>query len=98
MREYLKFYINGEWVDPVEPRTGQQRAGCPEELFLGLELAMSLPTRPCSATAADAVPIEAANIAVYSTGSGGHGLCSMFQFSSMVIRFLGKEKSGFQFA
>ena len=21
MREYLKFYINGEWVDPVEPKT-----------------------------------------------------------------------------
>ena len=21
MREMLKFYINGEWVDPVEPRT-----------------------------------------------------------------------------
>ena len=20
MREYLKFYIDGEWVDPVEPR------------------------------------------------------------------------------
>ena len=21
MREYLKFYINGEWVDPVAPKT-----------------------------------------------------------------------------
>ena len=21
MKEYLQFYINGEWVDPVEPRT-----------------------------------------------------------------------------
>ncbi|MEL6258778.1 MAG: aldehyde dehydrogenase family protein, partial [Pseudomonadota bacterium] len=21
MQEYLKFYINGEWVDPIEPRT-----------------------------------------------------------------------------
>ena len=21
MREYLKFYIDGEWVDPVEPKT-----------------------------------------------------------------------------
>ena len=21
MRDYLKFYINGEWVDPVTPRT-----------------------------------------------------------------------------
>ena len=21
MREYLKFYIDGEWVDPVEPNT-----------------------------------------------------------------------------
>ncbi|MFD3266504.1 aldehyde dehydrogenase family protein, partial [Phenylobacterium ferrooxidans] len=21
MREYLKFYINGEWVDPVEKKT-----------------------------------------------------------------------------
>lgn len=21
MREYLKFYVDGEWVDPVEPRT-----------------------------------------------------------------------------
>ncbi len=23
MREYLKFYIDGKWVDPVEPRTGE---------------------------------------------------------------------------
>ena len=21
MREYLKFYIDGQWVDPVEPKT-----------------------------------------------------------------------------
>ena len=21
MREYLKFYIDGEWVDPIEPKT-----------------------------------------------------------------------------
>ena len=21
MREYLKFYVDGQWVDPVEPRT-----------------------------------------------------------------------------
>ena len=23
MREYLKFYIDGQWVDPVEPKTGE---------------------------------------------------------------------------
>ena len=21
MKDYLKFYINGQWVDPVEPKT-----------------------------------------------------------------------------
>ena len=21
MRDYLKFYINGEWVDPIQPKT-----------------------------------------------------------------------------
>ena len=25
MREYLKFYIDGQWVDPVEPRTPRRR-------------------------------------------------------------------------
>ena len=23
MREYLKFYIDGQWVDPVEPKTSE---------------------------------------------------------------------------
>ena len=35
MKEYLKFYINGEWVDPVEPRTLEVENPATEESYEG---------------------------------------------------------------
>ncbi|MAI90979.1 aldehyde dehydrogenase family protein [Ponticaulis sp.] len=38
MQEYLKFYINGEWVDPVEPRTIDVENPATEEPFARISL------------------------------------------------------------
>ncbi len=38
MKEYLKFYINGEWVDPVEPRTLDVENPATEEPFARISI------------------------------------------------------------
>lgn len=38
MKDYLKFYINGEWVDPVEPRTLEVENPATEENFARISL------------------------------------------------------------
>ena len=38
MKEYLKFYINGEWVDPVEPRTLEVENPATEESYARISL------------------------------------------------------------
>ncbi|MGB3624708.1 MAG: aldehyde dehydrogenase family protein [Henriciella sp.] len=38
MQDYLKFYINGEWVDPVEPRTLEVENPATEEAFARISL------------------------------------------------------------
>ena len=38
MKEYLQFYINGEWVDPVEPRTLDVENPATEEPFATISL------------------------------------------------------------
>ena len=41
MKEYLQFYINGEWVDPVEPRTLDVENPATEEAFATISLGSS---------------------------------------------------------
>lgn len=38
MKDYLKFYINGEWVDPVEPRTLEVENPATEENYARISL------------------------------------------------------------
>lgn len=38
MQDYLKFYINGEWVDPVEPRTLEIENPATEETYARISL------------------------------------------------------------
>ena len=38
MKDYLKFYINGEWVDPVEPRTLEVENPATEEAFARISI------------------------------------------------------------
>ncbi len=38
MQDYLKFYINGEWVDPVEPRTMDVENPATEEAFARISI------------------------------------------------------------
>ncbi|MEL7539973.1 MAG: aldehyde dehydrogenase family protein, partial [Pseudomonadota bacterium] len=38
MKEYLQFYINGEWVDPIEPRTLDVENPATEEPFATISL------------------------------------------------------------
>lgn len=38
MKEYLKFYINGEWVDPVEPRTVEIENPATEENYARISI------------------------------------------------------------
>tara|TARA_B100000678_G_scaffold84270_1_gene70020 strand:+ start:9443 stop:10864 length:1422 start_codon:yes stop_codon:yes gene_type:complete len=41
MKDYTKFYINGEWVDPVEPRTIEVENPATEEPFAKISLGSS---------------------------------------------------------
>ena len=41
MQDYLQFYINGEWVDPVEPRTIDIENPATEESFARISLGSS---------------------------------------------------------
>ena len=50
MREYLKFYIDGQWVDPVEPRQAEVINPATEEV--SGRIAMGSPTDIDKAVAA----------------------------------------------
>ena len=56
MKEYLQFYINGEWVDPVEPRTLDVENPATEEPFATISLGSSADVDKAVAAAKAAFP------------------------------------------
>ena len=56
MKEYLQFYINGEWVDPVEPRTLEVETPATEDPFATISLGSSADVDKAVAAAKAAFP------------------------------------------
>ena len=56
MKEYLKFYINGEWVDPVEPRTLEVENPATEESYARISLGSKADVDKAVAAAKAAFP------------------------------------------
>ena len=56
MQDYLKFYINGEWVDPVEPRTLDVENPATEEPFARISLGSQADVDKAVAAAQAAFP------------------------------------------
>ena len=56
MKDYLKFYINGEWVDPVEPRTLEVENPATEEPFARISLGSKADVDKAVAAAKAAFP------------------------------------------
>jgi aldehyde dehydrogenase (NAD+) len=56
MKEYLQFYINGEWVDPVEPRTLDVENPATEEAFAKISLGSAADVDKAVAAAKAAFP------------------------------------------
>ena len=56
MQDYLKFYINGEWVDPVEPRTLEVENPATEEPFARISLGSHADVDKAVKAAQDAFP------------------------------------------
>ncbi|MEQ9315220.1 MAG: aldehyde dehydrogenase family protein, partial [Henriciella sp.] len=56
MQDYLKFYINGEWVDPVEPRTLEVENPATEEPFARISLGSKADVDKAVKAAQDAFP------------------------------------------
>ncbi|HPE47147.1 MAG TPA: aldehyde dehydrogenase family protein [Hyphomonas sp.] len=56
MKEYLKFYINGEWVDPVEPRTLEVENPATEESYARISLGSKADVDKAVAAAKSAFP------------------------------------------
>ncbi len=56
MKEYLQFYINGEWVDPVEPRTLAVENPATEENFAVISLGSASDVDKAVAAAKAAFP------------------------------------------
>ena len=56
MKEYLQFYINGEWVDPVEPRTLEVENPATEESFAVISLGSKADVEKAVAAAKAAFP------------------------------------------
>lgn len=56
MKEYLQFYINGEWVDPVEPRTMDVENPATEEAFAKISIGSSADVDKAVAAAKAAFP------------------------------------------
>ena len=56
MKEYLKFYINGEWVDPVEPRTLDVENPATEEPFARISIGSAADVDKAVAAAKAAFP------------------------------------------
>ena len=56
MKDYLQFYINGEWVDPVEPRTLEVENPATEESFARISLGSAADVDKAVAAARAAFP------------------------------------------
>ncbi|MEM7767471.1 MAG: aldehyde dehydrogenase family protein [Pseudomonadota bacterium] len=56
MKEYLQFYINGEWVDPVEPRTMDVENPATEEAFARISVGSAADVDKAVAAARAAFP------------------------------------------
>ena len=56
MQDYTKFYINGEWVDPVEPRTVEVENPATEENFATISLGSKADVDKAVAAAKAAFP------------------------------------------
>ena len=56
MKDYLQFYINGEWVDPVEPRTLEVENPATEESFARISIGSSADVDKAVAAARAAFP------------------------------------------
>ena len=56
MQEYLKFYINGEWIDPVEPRTMDVENPATEEAYARISIGSSKDVDRAVAAAKAAFP------------------------------------------
>ena len=65
MKEYLQFYINGEWVDPVEPRTLDVEDPATEEPFARIAMGSKADVDKAVAAAKAAFPAFAATSVEY---------------------------------
>jgi aldehyde dehydrogenase (NAD+) len=65
MRDYLKFYINGEWVDPVTPRTLDVINPATEEAYARISLGSKADVDRAVAAAKAAFPAFAATTKEY---------------------------------
>ena len=65
MKEYLQFYINGEWVDPVEPRTLDVENPATEEAFARISIGSEADLNKAVAAAKAAFPAFSATSVEY---------------------------------
>jgi len=65
MRDYLKFYINGEWVDPVTPRTLDVQNPANEEAYARISIGSKADVDKAVAAAKAAFPAFAATSKEY---------------------------------
>src|SRR5262245_4821008 len=65
MRDYLKFYINGEWVDPVTPRALEVQNPANEETYARISLGSKADVDKAVAAAKAAFPAFAATTKEY---------------------------------
>ena len=65
MRDYLKFYINGEWVDPVTPRTLDVQNPANEEAYARISIGSKADVDKAVAAAKAAFPAFAATTKEY---------------------------------
>ena len=65
MRDYLKFYINGEWVDPVTPRTLDVQNPATEEAYARISIGSKADVDKAVAAAKAAFPAFAATTKEY---------------------------------
>ena len=68
MKDYLQFYINGEWVDPAEPRTLEVENPATEEPFARISLGSHADVDKAVAAAKAAFPEFAATSVEYRAG------------------------------
>jgi aldehyde dehydrogenase (NAD+) len=68
MKDYLKFYIDGEWVDPVQPRTLDIEDPATEEMFARISIGSKADVDRAVAAAKAAFPAFAATSVDYRAG------------------------------